>query len=96
MSGHLFPLYTRRRENGLFVLRGAPATPLARLGPVELNSVSQTLRFDWAQWLYGRKTRVPANERTMTDVIERAGGLDSQDPQWVDPMRPGSLLDRSI
>jgi hypothetical protein len=41
--------------------------------------------------------RVAAAERTITDVIERAlrsGGLDSQDPQWVDPTRPGQLVDR--
>jgi hypothetical protein len=42
-------------------------------------------------------TPIPASERTMTDVIESAlrhGGLDSMDPQWVDPNAPGALLDR--
>jgi len=35
----------------------------------------------------------------LTNVIERAlrdGGPDSKDPDWVDPMRPGALLDRTV
>jgi hypothetical protein len=36
------------------------------------------------------------DERNLTDVIEhalRGGGLDSKDPQWVDPMRAGQQID---
>jgi hypothetical protein len=52
--------------------------------------------------LYSQPTlsnRIPANERTMTDVMESAlrhGGLDSLDPQWVDPNAPGARLDRRV
>ena len=39
------------------------------------------------------------DERGMTDVIEhalRGGGLDSKDPQWVDPMRAGQQIDLTV
>ena len=41
--------------------------------------------------------RVTQDHLTLTDVIEsalRGGGLDSQDPQWIDPARPGTQVDR--
>jgi hypothetical protein len=40
---------------------------------------------------------VPRDEQTMTNVIESAlrhGTLDSRDPQWQDPSRPGQVVDR--
>jgi hypothetical protein len=43
--------------------------------------------------------RVAREDRTLTDVIESAlrhGGLDSRDPQWVDPNRPAHRLDRRV
>ena len=40
---------------------------------------------------------VRQTDLTRTDVIEsalRGGGVDSSDPQWVDPARPGAQVDR--
>jgi len=41
--------------------------------------------------------QVRRDELTLTDVIESAlrdGGVDSEDPHWVDPSRPGARVDR--
>ena len=41
--------------------------------------------------------QVRRDELTLTDVIESAlrdGGVDSEDPHWVDPSRPGTRVDR--
>ena len=43
--------------------------------------------------------QLPAAERNLTDVIERAlrdGGPDSRDPGWVDPMQAGGAVDRTV
>jgi hypothetical protein len=68
-----------------------------------MDIASTALTNAWLQavWRVQFERAQPANitggERTMTDVIEhalRGGGLDTQDPQWVDPTRPGRLVDR--
>lgn len=41
----------------------------------------------------------PARAESLTDVMEHAlrhGGLDSLDPGWTDPLRPGQVLDLSV
>ena len=60
-----------------------------------------------AAWLGAvQRTRSPqpgperpwADQDRLTDVIEQAlrdGGPDSKDPDWVDPMRPGAVIDRT-
>ncbi|MDB5598415.1 MAG: hypothetical protein JWN71_459 [Xanthobacteraceae bacterium] len=43
--------------------------------------------------------RPSVEQNTLTDVIEgalRTGGLDSKDPDWVDPLAPGQLVDRNV
>ena len=50
------------------------------------------------QYARDQQPQIAQDERTMTDVMERAlraGGPDSNEPQW-DPSRPGSRVDRLV
>lgn len=69
-----------------------------------MDPISTALANAWLQAVYRTETPqhdlpAPNRERTLTDVIEQAlrnGGLDSKDPQWVDPLRPPRLVDRLV
>ena len=70
-----------------------------------MDPVATALTNAWLQAVYRTQSAphpqvnaVP-DERTITDVIEhalRGGGLDSRDPQWVDPMRAGQQIDLTV
>ena len=68
-----------------------------------MDVASTALTNAWLQAVWrvqharSEQPQVTQDNLTLTDVIEsalRGGGLDSQDPQWVDPARPGLQVDR--
>ena len=68
-----------------------------------MDTVSTALTNAWLQAVWrvqharNEQPHVTQDQTTLTDVIEsalRGGGLDSADPQWVDPLRPGLQVDR--
>jgi len=75
------------------------------VGGAQMDAIATSLTNTWLQAVYRTQSeqhprvKVTPAERTMADVMERAlrgGGLDSKDPQWVDPMRPGQQIDLMV
>jgi hypothetical protein len=75
------------------------------VGGAQMDAVATAPTNAWLQAVHRTQSAphpqvngVP-DERTMTDVIERAlrgGGLDSTDPQWVAPIRTGQQVDLTV
>ena len=70
-----------------------------------MDAVATSLTNAWLQAVCRTRSaqhpqvKVTPAERTMADVMERAlrgGGLDSKDPQWVDPKRAGQQIDLTV
>jgi hypothetical protein len=70
-----------------------------------MDAISTALTTAWLEAVHrvqSAQSPVPkaaAAEQTLTDVIEsglRHGGVDSTDPNWVDPTAPGQVLDRRV
>ena len=69
-----------------------------------MNIVATALTAAWLDAVRRTRMETPPHAQpvrpaeTLTDVMESAlrhGGLDSLDPDWVDPTRPGQVVDIS-
>jgi hypothetical protein len=70
-----------------------------------MDAISTALTTAWLEAVHRVQStqspvpKVAPAEQTLADVIEsglRHGGVDSKDPNWVDPTAPGQVLDRRV
>jgi hypothetical protein len=70
-----------------------------------MDAISTALTTAWLEAVHRVQSaqspvpRVAPAEQTLADVIEsglRHGGVDSKDPDWVNPTAPGQVLDRRV
>jgi hypothetical protein len=70
-----------------------------------MDAISTALTTAWLEAVHRVQSaqspvpKVAPAEQTLADVIEsglRHGGVDSKDPDWVNPTAPGQVLDRRV